>query len=154
MLLGNYIEKHPTFCDWRIGVDFIRWKDEYSVQVDEIDEQHKKLFSLINRLADAMKVGKGRDVLDAVLTELMAYTEYHFNTEEQLFQQHSYPDYEEHKQMHDDLVNKARELKAVFDRGNTKISVDVMLLLSNWLNNHILEVDRRYSPYLKSKGVR
>jgi hemerythrin len=134
-------------------VDFIRWKDEYSVQVEEIDEQHKKLFSLINRLADAMKIGKGRDVLDAVLTELVAYTEYHFNTEERLFEEHGYPEHEDHKQMHDDLVNKVQELKAAFDSGNTKISVDVMLLLSNWLNNHILEVDKRYGPYLNDKGV-
>lgn len=134
-------------------MDFIRWKEEYSVQVEEIDEQHKKLFSIINRLADAMKIGKGRDVLDAVLTELVAYTEYHFNTEERLFEKHGYPEHEDHKQMHDDLVNKAQDLKAAFDSGNTKISVDVMLLLSNWLNNHILEVDKRYGPYLKGKGV-
>ena len=132
---------------------FIRWKDAYSVHIEEIDEQHKKLIGIINHLADAMKVGKGRDVLDTVLKELVAYTEYHFGTEERLFQEHGYPEHEDHKQMHDDLVNKAQELKKAFDKGNTKISVDVMLLLSNWLNNHILEVDKKYTPFLRGKGV-
>jgi hemerythrin len=134
-------------------MDFIRWKEAYSVQVQEIDEQHKKLFSLINHLADAMKVGKGRDVLAVVLTELVDYTDYHFKTEELLFQQHEYPDFEKHKRMHDDLTGKARSLKASFDGGNTKLSVDLMLLLSNWLNDHILREDRKYGPYLNSKGV-
>jgi hemerythrin len=58
-----------------------------------------------------------------------------------------------HSQAHDELRTKARELKAAFDRGETKLSVDVMLFLSNWLNRHILDEDKRYESYLAGKGV-
>ncbi len=153
-LVGNMLKNTAAPSERRVDMDFIRWKDDYSVQVREIDEQHKKLISLINRLADAMKVGKGRDVLETVLTEMVDYTVYHFEMEEKLFQQHGYPDYEKHKQIHTAFASKAQELKSAFDAGNTKISVDVMLILSNWLNNHILEEDKRYGPYLNGKGVR
>jgi hemerythrin len=134
-------------------MDFIKWKAEYSVNVEVIDDQHKKLIGLINQMADAMSIGRGRDVLGTVLTELVDYTVYHFKTEERLFQQYGYPEYKKHKKIHAALTAKTRELKESFDGGNRQLSVDVMLFLSNWLNNHILEVDKKYGPFLNSKGV-
>lgn len=80
-------------------------------------------------------------------------TVYHFNTEERLFQQYGYPEYDEHKRIHDDLTMKAKQLKTAFDQGNNLISIDVMMFLSNWLNTHILEEDKRYGPFLNNKGV-
>jgi hemerythrin len=133
---------------------FIKWKEEYSVKVAEIDEQHKKLISLINQLAEAMSVGKGRDVLNGVLAELVEYTEYHFEAEERLFREHGYPEHERHSQAHDELTAKAQELKGAFNRGETKLSVEVMLFLSTWLNRHILDEDKQYEPYLTGKGMR
>jgi hemerythrin len=131
----------------------IKWNEFYSVNIEEIDSQHKKLINLINRMYDAMKAGRGGEALSAVLTELVDYTVYHFETEERLFIQYGYAEYEAHKIIHDDLTRRARELKDQLDRGNNLITMDVMLFLSNWLNVHILEVDKKYSPYLSSKGI-
>ena len=63
------------------------------------------------------------------------------------------PDYNEHKRIHDDLTMKTKQLKTAFDQGNNLISIDVMLFLSNWLNTHILEVDKKFGPFLNKKGV-
>ena len=63
----------------------IAWDQGFSVGVGSIDEQHKKLIGLLNDLHDAMRFGKGRDVLGKVLAELIDYTAYHFRTEEGLF---------------------------------------------------------------------
>ncbi len=133
---------------------FIKWSDSYSVKVAEIDNQHKKLIGLVNQLYDAMRAGKGREALEPVLTELVNYTVYHFSTEERLFREHGYPDYEQHKKIHDDLTRKAKDLKEAFARGNKMITIDVMLFLSNWWNIHILEEDKKYVDFLHSKGVR
>ena len=133
---------------------FIKWNSRYAVNVEEIDRQHQTLIGLINTLYDAMNVGKGKDVLGPVLTEVVDYTAYHFNAEERLLRQDAYPEYERHKKEHDDLTAKARALKQEFDSGNHKLSIDVMLFLSNWLNLHILEEDKKFGPYLNSKGVR
>lgn len=133
-------------------MELIRWKNEYSVNVEEIDEQHKKLIGLINRLADAMSVGKGRDVLDAVMAEMMDYTEYHFGAEEELLVDRGYSEAEEHKKAHAELVVRAKEIKETAEQGGRKSSVDVMLFLSTWLDRHILQEDRKFGAYLQGKG--
>lgn len=132
----------------------INWNPHYSVGIVEIDNQHKKLIALINQLYAAMRRGNGRDILGPVLSELVDYTVYHFSAEERLFHWHGYPEYDEHKQMHDYLSEKAKQLNREFAEGSPAITRDVMLFLSNWLNVHILEVDRKYGPFLNAKGVR
>lgn len=131
---------------------FITWHGHYSVNVPVIDNQHKKLIDLANQLYDAMRAGKGLDVLGPVLTELVDYTAYHFECEERLLQQHGYPEHDEHKEQHDSLAEKARQFKDAFAQGQGSRAMDVMLFLSNWLNIHILEVDKRYAAFLSDKG--
>ena len=132
---------------------FITWNDHYSVKVPEIDDQHKKLIALANQLYDAMRAGKGREVLGPTLAELVDYTAYHFECEERLLLQHGYPEHEEHKEQHDSLAEKARQFMNDFTQGQGSRAMDVMLFLSNWLNVHILEVDKRYASFLRDKGV-
>lgn len=131
----------------------IKWNSFYSVHIDKIDEQHKKLIHLINEMYDAMKNGKGTDALGSILSELVEYTKYHFDTEEKLFLRYGYPEREAHSKVHDDLARRAKALKDQFDQGNESRAMDVMLFLSNWLNVHILEVDKKYVPYLGSKSA-
>ena len=131
-------------------VRLVEWDSFYSVQVEEIDEQHKKLIQLINKMYDAMRNGKGNDVLGAVLSELVEYTKYHFAAEENLLLEHSYPELEAHKKIHADLTARVKTYKDQFECGNDSSAMDIMLFLSNWLNVHILEVDKIYISYLKS----
>lgn len=132
----------------------LQWGAKYSVNIAEIDQQHQKLFTLINTLYDAMASGHGKEVLGKVLAELAEYTVYHFATEERLFQKHGYPDSPAHKQEHEKLVKQVTELKTKFDAGKTQITLDVMNFLKDWLNNHIMVVDKKYTPFLNSKGVK
>ena len=60
----------------------MQWKDDYLVNVREVDTQHKKLVSLVVELDTAMRQGKGRDVVGKILTSLVQYTQYHFGTED------------------------------------------------------------------------
>lgn len=132
---------------------YLKWSDKYSLNVAEIDEQHKKLLGLVNDMYDAMHAGKGRDMIGTVITEFVDYTEYHFKAEERLLRENGYPEYDEHKEMHDNLSRKAHSIKEAFDKGNAPTAIEVMLLLTNWLNTHILEEDRKYKPYTESKAT-
>jgi hemerythrin len=133
-------------------MDLIKWKNEYAVDVAEIDEQHRHLIGLINRLGDAMSVNKGCEVVDAVLAELVSYTTYHFDAEERLFLQHGYDEREEHRKAHAELAAGVRELSDAARRDDRKRSIEVMLFLSDWLNRHILDEDRKFGEYVKGKG--
>jgi hemerythrin len=132
----------------------LAWSDALSVNIGELDKQHQCLIELINRLHDAMKAGKGDAVMGPILSDLLAYTEFHFSTEEKYFQQYSYPESKLHKNQHDALKKKAKELKAGFEKGKLSISIEVMNFLKDWISAHILGLDKKYSPFLISKGLR
>ncbi|MBU0481615.1 MAG: bacteriohemerythrin [Proteobacteria bacterium] len=129
------------------------WKNEYSVSVAEIDEQHKKLIALINKLHEAMTSGRGKEVVNAVLKELADYTVFHFSKEENLMRTNDYPGYPEHLEKHQKMTAKVLALQADCKRGKVSVSMDVMDFLKSWLDKHILGTDKQYAPYLKAKGV-
>ena len=130
-----------------------QWTPELSVNVKEIDNQHKQLVNLINLLHDSMKSGKGKDVMGKVLNDLTDYTVYHFGTEERLFQKYRYIEYPQHKKEHDDLTKQVLDVKSKFLAGQTTVTIEVMNFLKDWLNNHIKHSDKKYSAFLNSKGV-
>jgi hemerythrin len=134
-------------------VPLIQWTQQLSVSVEEIDKQHKRLVNLINMLHDSMRMGKGKEVLGKVLEELTDYTVYHFDSEEKLLMQYEYPSYTLHKKEHENLTKQVKEIKEQFDSGDTILTVEFMGFLKDWLNNHILQVDKKYSSFLNSKGI-
>jgi len=135
-------------------VPLFQWTKDLSVNIVEIDNQHKKLIELINLLHDSMKAGKGKDILGKILTDLADYTVYHFGTEEKMFQKYKYPASSLHKKEHDDLTKQVMDIKAKLDAGKSVITMEIMTLLKDWLSNHILQTDKRYSAFFNSNGVR
>lgn len=133
----------------------VAWSEQLSVGVVSIDEQHKKLVSLLNQLHDGMLSGKGRDALGAVLKGLIDYTRTHFKYEEDLFARTGYPDAASHKRDHTDLVQRVIEIQQKYNTsGPSALTIPVMNFLKDWLTNHIQGSDRRYAPHLSAKGVR
>ncbi|MGV1100250.1 bacteriohemerythrin [Thiovibrio sp. JS02] len=131
----------------------ITWKNDYSVNVKEIDEQHKQLINMINELHDAMLAKKGKDALMSVLTKLANYCVSHFALEEKLMSSHGYPEFAAHKDVHNKMTDKVKSLMADVQAGKTTISIEVMNFLKNWLDKHIMGTDKKYGPFLNSKGV-
>lgn len=127
---------------------YVNWSDELSVNVAEIDEQHKQLVSMINDLHDAMTQGQGTEVLGRIVDGLIDYTRVHFDAEEKAFDASAYPDAEAHKRQHDQFVDKVVDFKHGFDEGRILLSLDVMSFLSDWLVDHIKVSDREYAPYV------
>ena len=50
-------------------MSLIKWNDSFSVNVVKVDQEHKKLIAMVNDLTDAMKAGKGKDVLGKILDD-------------------------------------------------------------------------------------
>lgn len=132
----------------------IEWNESLSVGIAEFDNQHKELVRMLNELFDAMKVGKGNDVLRPILEKLSAYVVTHFNAEEKKLAQVGYPLYATHKQEHAALTTKLNDFKQKFTIGQAGLSVQLMNFLKDWLINHIKGTDMKYKEFLNSKGVR
>lgn len=131
----------------------IVWDQNLSVNIKEIDTQHKKLIGMINALHNAMKDGRSANIMGVIFTQLLNYTVYHFSAEEKLFQGYEYPESLEHKQEHEEFTSQVIDLKSRFEKHKLAITLEVMDFLVAWLRNHILGSDKRYSAYLNSKGV-
>ncbi len=131
----------------------LEWSDKYSVNIKEMDEQHKKLFNMINELHDAMKGGRGKEALGGIFTGLIQYVGTHFAAEERLMSAHAYAGYVAQKAEHDKLIKRALELQKNFQEGAPVVTVEVMNFLKDWLQTHILGSDKKYGPFLNGKGV-
>ncbi|HIJ79835.1 MAG: bacteriohemerythrin [Desulfobulbaceae bacterium] len=131
----------------------INWHERYSVNIAEIDEQHKQLIKMINELHDAMMAKKGKDALLPILNQLASYCIKHFSIEEKMMQQHDYPDFADHQAKHQKMTAKVKALINDVQTGKSSVTIDVMNFLKSWLDKHIMGTDQQYAPFLNSKGV-
>jgi hemerythrin len=129
------------------------WNERYSVGIESLDQDHQALFSLINQLFEATRQGKAKEILYESLNNLILYTKTHFKREELLFSNTHYPDIQKHKTEHDHFIEKINEFKKQFDAGNKQISIELIKFLSDWLVNHILNSDKKYTSYFKKYNL-
>lgn len=132
----------------------VQWSDSLSVNVMQIDGQHQRLVILINDLYDAQQAHKGKDAVGMILAELTTYTVSHFSTEEKYFDQYGYPETLSHKQEHKNFIGEVAQFRKDFDDGRACVSFKVMNVLGDWLKNHILGSDKKYSSFFNTKGLK
>ena len=134
-------------------MNLFEWTPAIAVGITTIDDQHKKLISLINDVSDAMKARKAAEVIGSVLQELSDYTVHHFGNEERAFEKYSYPDKEAHMAAHRIYVGKIHELIERNKKGELGISISVLDFLMDWITNHIMKTDMQYVPFFKDKEI-
>ncbi len=132
----------------------MQWSSELSVGINSIDQQHKRLVDLINQLNDAMKQKLSKSTLLHTINELKQYTVEHFAKEEVLFKKYSYPETESHQRIHAIFVDKVKKFEEDVSAGRVTVSMSIMTFLKDWLIKHIMGTDKKYAPFLLSKGVR
>jgi len=131
----------------------IDWKDEYSVGIESIDEQHKKLINLINMLQTSVDYSTGEEFERECLAAVVDYTKTHFVYEEGLMSKYDYPDFEAHKVQHQAMTDKVEDLLAAYEEHPESAMKDALDFLKQWLIRHINGTDKQYSEFLVSKGA-
>ncbi|MCL5020106.1 MAG: bacteriohemerythrin [Bacteroidetes bacterium] len=133
---------------------FIKWTEDLSVGVAELDSQHKSLIDLANALYDSINNGNDREILGKALDRLLDYIAFHFGSEESLFQKYGFPYERTHKREHDQFSWRVLDMRGRWNRGEDLQISEVQDFLSDWIQNHILHSDKEYAGFFKSKGVR
>ena len=127
-------------------------KDEYSVKIAVIDEQHKRLFEIGNSISELVKDYKGQDTYDDIVKlviELEKYTEYHFEEEEKILRQYRYPDIEEHIAEHRYFIKYLSGLDFnEIDNNQEEWLNKLVKFIMAWILKHILNTDFKYSDHL------
>ncbi|MDX2503699.1 MAG: bacteriohemerythrin [Gammaproteobacteria bacterium] len=124
------------------------WDNSLSVQIQEIDEDHRKLVELFNILNHSIMEGGTSNYIEAVMEELLSCTAWHFRHEERLMLKYGYEGFEEHKTEHQELIESARALQQKLLQENKSVSSEDIEFLEHWLTGHILGADMDLGSYL------
>lgn len=137
-------------------MSLIAWNNGYCVNIPQIDEQHKKLVSLINELHAAMQRNEEHSITGKILNDLTGYIKEHFSMEEELMDKSGLPrldadrkqHYDKHKREHAAFAAKITDMNRQHNKEKSYISVDLLTYLVEWLLNHIAEIDMQCVSFL------
>ena len=132
----------------------IEWNNNLTTGVEEIDTQHKELFSRFDRLLTACNEGKGKDEVMRLLLFLDDYIKSHFAAEEALQIGSNYPGYADHKEQHISFIKDVDRLESQFrtEGATLPLVIQTNQTLVAWLIRHISRVDMEFAEFLKGRA--
>ena len=135
---------------------FVTWKDSLITGIEAIDDDHKTLFDLVEQFHEAYVTGEGEKAMGPIFEHLMAYTDFHFRREEDLFEAEGFPGCESHRQSHETLKADVQALYQRFLKGElqgeeTDLGLELLAFMKNWLHFHIMEEDMAYRDFLAAR---
>lgn len=125
----------------------IEWSDKYKTGIELIDEQHKELFRLFNKIYDLYNneflIDKYDQIIAAV-EELKDYTKYHFKEEEEYMISIRYKKFFEHKLKHEDFIRKVESIDYnIIDYDQQNHLLELLKFVTDWLVAHVITVDKQ-----------
>jgi hemerythrin len=129
-------------------MSLMKWTQEnYGTNVAICDEQHQELFNRVNALNDAVAQGE-RAEIGSRLDRLIKFVVEHFKTEELMMEEKGYADLDQHRQVHNELINTCVDIQGKFHANEAEIEASTLAFIKDWLDNHIPVIDRQYGPAL------
>lgn len=131
----------------------LKWSDELSIGVAEVDRQHRELIEHLNSLIEACNKGKGKEVVGDLMRFLDEYIVAHFRAEEELQRRYAYPSYEQHKDQHEEFLKSFQALKEQYGASGATLPLVISInrTVVGWLIDHVSKTDRAMGVYLKTK---
>ena len=130
----------------------IEWNEELETGNDVVDDQHKEIIGMVNKLHEAIISRESNEVLFETLEALAKYTEKHFLTEEGFMRDHEYPGLEQHQIKHNELNQQAAQIIEDYRSGKYMLSLALSSFLGSWVRHHIFEEDMEMVQFIKAKN--
>ncbi len=117
-----------------------------TVGYDLIDRDHDEFITLLNQLDTASNAD-----FPALFQQLQVHTEQHFERENQLMQQFSYPGELEHKSEHQRVLAEFKQFRTRVDKGMITFGRSfVRERLPQWFGLHVTNMDIALVMYLNA----
>ena len=133
----------------------LAWRENLTIGVEHVDNQHKEIFNRLNKLFVACSEGLGLQEMNHLMTFLENYVEEHFTDEEKLQKDSDYPEYtshlDEHKQFKQEIANMKYEINRESDKNHI---LNLHQLVTDWLVHHIQKSDRAFGVYYREMSSR
>lgn len=132
-------------------MSLIKWKDEFNLGIEEVDNEHRDLVALINALHEAMLAGAGRaDILEGI-SQIYTLVSAHFEREEAFMRESRYMAYAEHKEDHEVLLDDLREIIEQVRSGGGYAEARLSADLQYWFSDHFRTHDARLHQHSSSE---
>lgn len=118
----------------KVGFEIFPWSQNFETGLDDIDNQHRVLVDIVNRLAWHFS-SINSDVNSAtVLDELEDYAKYHFEYEENVWKKHfgQSKDTKNHHDAHQVFFTKIRKLRQSAEPREAVLA-DLFNFITRWL---------------------
>ena len=132
----------------------IEWEDKHSVGVSIIDEEHKKLFDIINKVIVAKQHNDNQNELLEILNEMVEFANTHFKTEETYMIKFKYPEYQYHKEEHLDFSIKTLAYRSRVVSGDHHVANAILEYLKSWLVDNMQRTDKKYTDCFNKNGLK
>lgn len=132
----------------------VEWDDGFSVGVKKLDEQHRKIIGIINKLIDASNLSVDSELISDALMEMTQYASDHFETEEHLMMEYKYPDYKSNKDHHIEFRKRTAGFSMDTLQYKRTVPTEILTYLKEWWVDHILKVDMKYKAFFVERGVK
>jgi hemerythrin len=123
----------------------LRWIPGYSVNNEELDSHHQKMFRILNAVYDNVMNTQELDCVLPIIDELSKLTSSHISAEEQIMRDMGYQEIEAHIATHRDFMRKIDALRTSYQGNNLQVTQELITMLGNWLLRHIINEDWKYS---------
>ncbi len=124
-----------------------RFTEDCLIGINQIDEEHRHLFELINAVMDLLHndaIADKYHQLNAVMEDLKEYADTHFEHEEAYMESIQDPELAMQKQQHQEFREKIDSLDIQSrdsEEEQKKMLEEMMMYLTKWLYHHILGSD-------------
>ena len=137
------------------GVLRLIWHDSYDCGEPTIDQEHRKLFELANKLIElTFARAENPQAFEICLTEMFEHLVQHFADEEAILAREHYADLEAHIFAHKVLLEHARRLKNELGSGSVTIGALVNFIVDDVVSQHMLKTDRNFYSIFASSAMR
>ena len=121
------------------------WRKSFEVGHPVIDQQHRRLFAIGDKLINAVLKNKPRETVEDLLDELNEQIEAHFKTEEAVMARTRFPLSKEHRVQHESLLEKARALREQYRTEQIDAGAMVGFIAYELVTEHIINEDSKFA---------
>jgi len=130
------------------------WTTEMSVDIPNIDAQHRFLFGQINELVDLRERGGSRERLLRVLKALMHFSDAHFDSEDEVMIDSDFPLFINHRAEHQKYITHLAGFVDQYVKEERNLPDKMLEFLVAWWFQHTCQSDQKYARWIHSQGAK
>ena len=124
-------------------MNYLEWKEQYSVGIESMDVEHREMIELINSVYAELEGRRDAVAIEDFLGEVHSAIASHFALEERIMREAGYEEYPEHKDDHEVLLDQILDMMNASFRDTEAGLALLEESLSSWFGKHFSTFDAR-----------